>query len=147
MEAKNTVQMGLFGEDWGSGNREQGTGKSLSPVTSSVLSSAPAPNMVRVAPGRHAWVPKDAATPPDGYALCRWSKQSDGTFAPVPVAGRYVRLNSQVAATLGFVGDDVVVVFESVFNRRRCRSNLAHACRRETALVACLVSSALHVRD
>ena len=105
MEAKNTVQMGLFGEDWGSGNREQETGKSLSPVTSSVLASAPAPNMVRVAPGRHAWVPKDAATPPDGYALCRWSKQPDGTFAPVPVAGRYVRLNAQVAATLGFVGD------------------------------------------
>ena len=105
MEAKNTVQMGLFGEDWGSRNREQETGRRLSPVTSSVLSSDPTPNMVRVAPGRHAWGPKDAATPPDGYALCRWSKQPDGTFAPVPVAGRYVRLNSQVAATLGFVGD------------------------------------------
>lgn len=62
----------------------------------------PSPAMVRVAPGRHAWVPKDAATPPDEYVLCRWSKQADGTYAPVPVAGRYVRLDSSTAELLGF---------------------------------------------
>ncbi len=43
--------------------------------------------MVRVAPGVHAWVPRDAAEPPDGFALCRWARQADGTFAPVPVPG------------------------------------------------------------
>ena len=62
----------------------------------------PGPTMVRVAPGRHAWVPKDAATPPDSFVMCRWSKQPDGTFAPVPVAGRYVRLDSRTATLLGF---------------------------------------------
>ena len=57
---------------------------------------------MRVAPGRHAWVPKDAATPPDEYAVCRWSKQPDGTYAPVPVAGRYARLDGKTCALLGF---------------------------------------------
>lgn len=58
--------------------------------------------MIRVAPGRRAWVPKDAAKPPDEYVMCRWSKQPDGTYAPVPVAGRYMRLDARVAALLGF---------------------------------------------
>ncbi len=102
---ENLVQMDLFGEcKKGNGKCKMGSrgGASTSHFT---LSTLPSPTMVRVAPGRHAWVPRDAATPPDGYALCRWAKQEDGTFAPVPVAGRYVRLNSQVAATLGFIGD------------------------------------------
>jgi len=62
----------------------------------------PEPSMVRVAPCRHAWVPKSAATPPDEYVMCRWSRQADGTFAPVPVAGRYVRLDSKTSTLLGF---------------------------------------------
>ena len=66
------------------------------------LSVEPEPGMVRVAPGRHAWVPKSAATPPEKYVMCRWSKQPDGTYAPVPVAGRYVRLDSKTATLLGF---------------------------------------------
>ncbi len=33
---------------------------------------ATAPDMVRVAPGRNAWVPEDAVTPPDTNVLCRW---------------------------------------------------------------------------
>ena len=103
MEAKNTVQMGLFGDEEPVGRRNPECGAGLG--SRAPLPLAPAPAMVRVAPGCHAWVPRDAATPPDEYALCRWSKQADGTFAPVPVAGRYVRLNSQVAASLGFVGD------------------------------------------
>ena len=68
------------------------------------LSVEPEPDMVRVAPGRHAWVPKSAATPPPEYVVCRWSKQADGTWAPVPVAGRYVRLDSSTATLLGFPG-------------------------------------------
>ena len=66
------------------------------------LEVAPEPGMVRVAPGRHSWVPKSAATPPEEYVMCRWSKQADGTFAPVPVAGRYVRLDGRTATLLGF---------------------------------------------
>ena len=62
----------------------------------------PEPDMVRVAPGRHAWVPKSAATPPPEYVMCRWSKQADGTYAPVPVAGRDVRLDAKTAMLLGF---------------------------------------------
>lgn len=62
----------------------------------------PEQEMVRVAPGRHAWVPKCAAKPPNKYVMCRWSQQSDGTFAPVPVAGRYIRLDSKTATLLGF---------------------------------------------
>lgn len=79
------------------------------------LSVEPDPDMVRVAPGRHAWVPKRAATPPPEYVVCRWSKQADGTWAPVPVAGRYVRLDSSTATLLGFparAGSDA---------RERCR--------------------------
>ena len=79
------------------------------------LSVEPEPDMVRVAPGRHAWVPKRAATPPPEYVVCRWSKQADGTWAPVPVARRYVRLDSSTATLLGFparAGSDA---------RERCR--------------------------
>ena len=79
------------------------------------LSVEPEPDMVRVAPGRHSWVPKRAATPPPEYVVCRWSKQADGTWAPVPVAGRYVRLDSSTATLLGFparAGSDA---------RERCR--------------------------
>ena len=79
------------------------------------LSVEPEPDMVRVAPGRHPWVPKRAATPPPEYVVCRWSKQADGTWAPVPVAGRYVRLDSSTATLLGFparAGSDA---------RERCR--------------------------
>ena len=79
------------------------------------LSVEPEPDMVRVAPGRHAWVPKRAATPPPEYVVCRSSKQADGTCAPVPVAGRYVRLDSSTATLLGFparAGSDA---------RERCR--------------------------
>ena len=58
--------------------------------------------MVRVAPGRHAWVPKNATSHPPEYVLCRWARQPDCTYAPVPVAGRYVRLDARIGALLGF---------------------------------------------
>ena len=79
------------------------------------LSVEPEPDMVRVAPGRHAWVPKRAATPPPEYVVCRWSQQADGTWAPVPVAGRYVRLDSSTATLLGFPARAVADA------RERCR--------------------------
>lgn len=111
---ENMVQMDLFGgERVESGGVESGGVNSPThPLTNSPthqLTNSPTPAMVRVAPGRHAWVPKDAVTPPDAYVMCRWSKQEDGTYAPVPVAGRYVRLDSRTAALLGFparVGED-----------------------------------------
>ena len=84
---ENAVQMDLF---------------ELAGAIPPPLSVEPEPGMVRVAPGRHAWVPKSAATPPDQYVMCRWSKQADGTYSPVPVAGRYVRLDSKTATLLGF---------------------------------------------
>ena len=54
---ENMVQMDLFG-----GERRAEARRSDIPPP---LDVAPEPAMVRVAPGRHAWVPKDAATPPD----------------------------------------------------------------------------------
>ena len=100
MEAENVVQMDLFGGERPSKPSRQGNlaGPQIPPP----VAVEPEPAMVRVAPGRHAWVPKDAATPPDEYVMCRWSKQPDGTYAPVPVAGRYVRLDGRTAALLGF---------------------------------------------
>ena len=94
------VQMDLFGGERRVGDGSPGTARPTG--IPQPLAVEPEPNMVRVAPGRHAWVPKDAATPPDEYAVCRWSKQGDGTYAPVPVAGRYVRLDGRTASLLGF---------------------------------------------
>ena len=101
---ENMVQMGLFdGLELGAKSLEpEAKSSKLKANVPPPLAVEPEPNMVRVAPGRHAWVPKDAATPPDAYVMCRWSKQEDGTYAPVPVAGRYVRLDSRTAALLGF---------------------------------------------
>ena len=97
---ENMVQMDLFG---GERPGKPGHQDHLAvPQIPPPLPVEPEPNMVRVAPGRHAWVPKDATTPPDEYVMCRWSKQPDGTYAPVPVAGRYVRLDSRTATLLGF---------------------------------------------
>lgn len=95
MGCDSAAQMMLFGDDF-------------DPVPPPIsLSDATKPEMVRAAPGVHAWVPRDAATPPPEYCLCRWSKQADGSFAPVPVAGRYVRLGAKLAGLLGFpAGDD-----------------------------------------
>lgn len=100
---ENAVQMDLFGGGigGGSGGSTSSTSSTNLPLPPH-LSVEPQPDMVRVAPGKHAWVPKSAATPPDQYVMCRWSRQADGTFAPVPVAGRYVRLDSKTATLLGF---------------------------------------------
>lgn len=60
--------------------------------------------MVRVAPGVHGWVPKDASRSVAEYILCRWSRQPNGTYAPVPVGGTWAKLTPALCAALGFEG-------------------------------------------
>lgn len=64
----------------------------------------PKAQMVRVAPGVHGWVPGDAAAKVAEYVLCRWSKQRDGSYAPVPVGGTWAKLTPGLCETLGFAG-------------------------------------------
>jgi len=58
------------------------------------------PDMVRVAPDKNCWLPKQNAAVPN-YALCRWVKSGQG-YAPIPVGGRWVRLSAGLCAELGF---------------------------------------------
>ena len=68
------------------------------------------PDMVRVAPGRHAWMPADRAqNAVSRHVLCRWSKQPDGTYAPVPLPCRLVRMTPETTAMLGFVSGNRTV--------------------------------------
>lgn len=60
--------------------------------------------MVRVAPGVHGWVPEDAETKVAEYVLCRWSRQGDGRYAPVPVGGTFAKLTPSLCEALGFAG-------------------------------------------
>lgn len=60
--------------------------------------------MVRVAPGVHGWAPADAAEKVAEYVLCRWSKQANGTYLPVPVGGTWAKLTPLLCETLGFAG-------------------------------------------
>lgn len=61
------------------------------------------PDMVRVAPDRHAWVPAGNVPEPPGYVFCRWCKTAQGNYAPIPVAGRWVRLSEDLVAGMGFI--------------------------------------------
>lgn len=65
------------------------------------LREATKPEMVEVAPGR--WVPRERPEPPD-VSLCRWREQAGGTYEPVPLTERLVRLDTKLAARLGFSG-------------------------------------------
>ena len=60
------------------------------------------PDMVRVSPDRHAWIPARHVEQPPKYCLCRWSRGSDGHYSPLPVAGRWMRLTDELVAGLGF---------------------------------------------
>lgn len=60
------------------------------------------PDMIRAAPDRQAWIPKEKMRDPPKFCLCRWSANRDGTFAPIPVSGRLVRLTSELIESLGF---------------------------------------------
>ena len=66
------------------------------------VAAAAKPDMLRVAAGKHAWVPKEGGEPP-ALALCRWSPDGEGAFRPVPVGdGRWARLDARLLALLGF---------------------------------------------
>lgn len=56
--------------------------------------------MVRVAPDHHGWIPK-ADTVPE-MVLCRWVKQRNGEYVPIPTGGRWVRVCAKLCALLGF---------------------------------------------
>lgn len=60
--------------------------------------------MVRVAPGVHGWVPSDASAKVGEYILCRWSRQQNGSYAPIPVGGTWAKLTPALCDTLGFSG-------------------------------------------
>lgn len=65
------------------------------------LTAKTAPVMVRIAPGKNGWVPRDGLTP-DKYCLARWTCNPEGAYSLVPIGGRYVRLTEDLAAELGF---------------------------------------------
>ena len=69
------------------------------------LESLAKTGMVRVAPGRHAWVPAEACDPSaiPQYCICRWAKQADGTYHPIPFPYRLVRLTPETTSMLGFM--------------------------------------------
>ena len=61
------------------------------------------PDMVRVAPGRHAWVPAPhMAGRVPGCVLCRWEPDGQGAWRPVPIGGRFSRVRSELVSLLGF---------------------------------------------
>lgn len=72
------------------------------PTLHEAVAAATKPDMVRVAPDRHAWVPAQSGEQPAQFVLCRWSKQRDGTHVPIPVAGRLVRVGPDLLALMGF---------------------------------------------
>lgn len=65
------------------------------------LKEAARSDMVPVAPGVRIWKPKAGDAVPD-TVVCRWAKTLEGGYVPVPIAGRYVRLTSSLAAQMGF---------------------------------------------
>lgn len=66
------------------------------------VAQATKPDMVRVSPGRHGWVIASKEMRVPEFVLCRWVKQGDDTHAPVPVAGRLVKVSPDLLALLGF---------------------------------------------
>lgn len=66
------------------------------------LRASARPDMIRVAPDVHAWIPADKTSEPPNFCLCRWTKRSDGAYHPVPFATRLVRVTGELMACLGF---------------------------------------------
>lgn len=76
----------------------------------SSLRDAARADMVRVAPGRHAWIPAPWAQERVAkYVMCRWARQADGSYAPVPLPYRMVRMTPETTAMLGFVSGNRTV--------------------------------------
>lgn len=78
-------------------------------------------DMVRVAPGKHGWIPSKACDPTSmpQYCLCRWAKQADGTYAPIPFPYRMVRLTPETTAQLGFISGGRQVRYDTILRLGR----------------------------
>ena len=72
------------------------------PTLAERLRECAASEMVRVAPDAYAWKPRVPGNEPEGLAVCRWTKGSDGAWRPMPLATRLVRVNAELMACLGF---------------------------------------------
>ena len=82
---------------------------------SEAFDNAGKPAMVRVAPGKHGWIPADWAKDAiPQYVLCRWSKQPDGSYAPVPFPYRMVRMTPETTAMLGFTSGNRTVRYDTL---------------------------------
>lgn len=66
------------------------------------LKEATRPTMVQVAPGKYA--PWKAKGKIQEYVLCMWHDNGDGTWNPIPVNQRLLRLDRDLAKMLGFSG-------------------------------------------
>ena len=66
------------------------------------LREATKPMMVKVAPGK--WAPAKPHSKLPYMTVCFWQDNGDGTFSPIPVTERLVKLDSDVALKLGFDG-------------------------------------------
>lgn len=61
------------------------------------------PEMVRVAPGVHAWSPASpGCVPRTGVHV--WSRRGDGSYVPTPVRARWVIVTREVLDAIGFRG-------------------------------------------
>ena len=65
------------------------------------------PEMVRIAPEKHAWLPAEHCKEPPEFCLAKWVKsKQDNLYRLIPMSGNWVRMNSDVAALLGWnLGD------------------------------------------
>ena len=79
------------------------------------LTALSKPDMIRVAPGQHAWIPADKAHPAPEYVVCRWSRTTDGAYRPIPVSGRWVRVTAELMANLGFESGRKYQRYETLF--------------------------------
>jgi hypothetical protein len=79
------------------------------------LASLAKPDMVRVAPDKHAWVPADRTRPTPEFVLCRWSRTTDGAYRPIPISGRWARVTGELMANLGFESGRRYQRYETLF--------------------------------
>jgi len=79
------------------------------------------PEMVRVAPGKHGWLPAESCHPEQvpQYCLSRWARQPDGSYAPIPFPYRMVRLTPETTAQLGFVSGNRKVRYDTILRLGR----------------------------
>lgn len=66
------------------------------------LLEATRPMMAQVAPGKFA--PWKAKGKVQEYCLCMWRDNGDGTYSPIPVNQRMLRLDRELALLLGLPG-------------------------------------------